>query len=101
VLKFFEIEGRFPEYAAEVPEQGVGRKELIGDLKRVVGKTEILFRMAEAAVERPEGTVRQVIYPAAGEATLRELATGAKAEEAPSTAQSTPCCAAADRRVER
>ena len=57
-------------------------KELIGDLKRVAGKTGILFRMAEAAVERPEGTVRQVIYPTAGEATLRELATEAKAEKA-------------------
>jgi len=57
-------------------------KELIGDLKRVAGKTGILFRVAEAAVERPEGTVRQVIYPAAGEATLRELATEAKAEKA-------------------
>jgi TnpA family transposase len=57
-------------------------KELTGDLKRVAGKTGILFRVAEAAVARPDGTVRQVIYPAAGEATLQDLAKEAKAEKA-------------------
>ncbi|MGH3546741.1 MAG: Tn3 family transposase [Pseudonocardiaceae bacterium] len=57
-------------------------KELLGDLKRVAGKTGILYRVAEAAVERPDETVRKVIYPAVGEATLRELAKEAKAEKA-------------------
>lgn len=57
-------------------------KELASDLRRVAGKTGILFRVAEAAVERPEGTVRQVIYPVAGEATLRDLAKEAKADKA-------------------
>ncbi|MGH8917991.1 MAG: DUF4158 domain-containing protein [Actinomycetes bacterium] len=56
-------------------------KELIGDLKRVAGKTGILFRVAEAAVGRPDDTVRRVIYPVAGEATLQELAKEAKAEK--------------------
>ena len=33
----------------------------------VRGKAGILFRVAEAAVGRPEGVVREVIFPAAGE----------------------------------
>jgi hypothetical protein len=57
-------------------------KELTDDLKRVSGKTGILYRVAEAAVTHPDETVRQVIYPAAGEATLLELAKEAKAERA-------------------
>jgi Tn3 transposase DDE domain/Domain of unknown function (DUF4158) len=57
-------------------------KELTDDLKRVTGKTWILYRVAEAAVAHPDETVRQAIYPVAGEATLRELAKEAKAERA-------------------
>ncbi|MGH3778983.1 MAG: Tn3 family transposase [Pseudonocardiaceae bacterium] len=57
-------------------------KELTDDLKRVTGKTGILYRVAEAAVAHPDDTVRRVIYPVAGEATLRELAKEAKAERA-------------------
>jgi TnpA family transposase len=53
-------------------EKRVG-KELLEDLKKVTGKTNLLFRMAEAAVENPEGTVREVLYPVVGEQTLKEL----------------------------
>jgi hypothetical protein len=62
-------------------------KELTGDLKRVAGKTGILFRVAEAAVARPDETVRQVIYPVAGEVTLRDLAKEAKSEKATFTSK--------------
>ena len=48
-------------------------KELLEDLKRVTGKTNLLFQMAEAAVENPEGTVREVLYPVIGEQTLKDL----------------------------
>ena len=48
-------------------------KELLQDLRRVTGKTNLLFRMAEAAVGNPEGTVREVLYPVVGEQTLKEL----------------------------
>jgi len=48
-------------------------RELLADLKRVNGKTSILFRMAEAAVGRPEGTVREVLFPVVGEGTLKDL----------------------------
>jgi hypothetical protein len=51
-------------------------KELIGELAHVPGKRGILGRMVNAALERPEGTVRQVVFPAVpgGEKTLRTLA---------------------------
>ncbi|HEY5356903.1 MAG TPA: Tn3 family transposase [Streptosporangiaceae bacterium] len=51
-------------------------KELIGDLAHVPGKRGILGRMVNAALERPDGTVRQVVFPAVprGEKTLRVLA---------------------------
>ena len=50
-------------------------KELVNAFKRVRGKENILFRVAEAALEAPEGTVRRVVFPAVsgGEQTLREL----------------------------
>jgi hypothetical protein len=54
--------------------------ELLADLKRVAGKHGILFRMAEAAIEHPDGIVREVLWPAAGgEYVLRKLVREAKA----------------------
>jgi hypothetical protein len=51
-------------------------KELIGELAHVPGKRGILGRMVNAALDRHEGTVRQVVFPAVpgGEKTLRTLA---------------------------
>ncbi len=51
-------------------------KAIFADLKRVHGKTGILFRVAEAAVEHPDETVRSAVFPVVGEKTLRELAAG-------------------------
>jgi hypothetical protein len=50
-------------------------KELLNAFKRVSGKEDILFHLADAALERPEAPVREVIFPAVrgGEQTLREL----------------------------
>ena len=48
-------------------------QELLGDLQKVRGKTTLLFKMAEAAVECPEGTVREVLYPVVSEQRLRDL----------------------------
>jgi len=56
-------------------------RELTADLRRVRGKEGILFRLAEAAVEHPEDTVREALYPAVAEKTLRELVREAKANE--------------------
>lgn len=56
-------------------------KQLTAELKRVRGKEGILFRLANAAIGRPEGTVRTVLYPVVGEKTLRDLVAEAKANE--------------------
>lgn len=50
-------------------------EQLINAFKKVSGKENILFKLGEASLGTPEGTVRQVVFPAVsgGEATLREL----------------------------
>jgi TnpA family transposase len=55
--------------------------EMLADLRRVRGKEAILFRLAEAAVEHPDGTVRRALYPVVSEATLRDLVKEAKANQ--------------------
>jgi TnpA family transposase len=54
---------------------------MLADLRHVRGKQGILFRLAEAAVEHPDDTVRQALFPVVGEATLRDLVAEAKANE--------------------
>jgi hypothetical protein len=51
-------------------------EELVNAFKRVTGKENILFAIAEASLYRPDDAVRQMVYPAVagGEQTLRELA---------------------------
>ncbi len=48
-------------------------QELLDDLKRVSGKQNLLFELAGAAIENPDGVVRQVLFPVVGEQTLRDL----------------------------
>jgi hypothetical protein len=48
-------------------------RELIEDLKRITGKTGLLYRLAEAALAHPEGTVKEVLFPVVDEQTLRDL----------------------------
>ncbi|MGH7746990.1 MAG: Tn3 family transposase, partial [Candidatus Dormibacteria bacterium] len=55
--------------------------ELIRDLKRVRGKEGILFRIAEVSLSHPDETVRTVVYPVAGEGTLRDLVREARSNE--------------------
>lgn len=55
--------------------------ELLDDLRRVRGKQGLLFAIADAAVTRPEDTVRAAIYPVVGEQTLRDLVREAKAND--------------------
>jgi TnpA family transposase len=47
--------------------------ELLGDLQKVHGKTTLLFKMAEAALEQPHGVVKEVLYPVVSEQTLSDL----------------------------
>jgi TnpA family transposase len=56
-------------------------RELTEGLRRVRGKETILFRLAEAAIEHPDDTVREALYPVVAEKTLRELVKEAKANE--------------------
>jgi len=48
-------------------------RELIADFKRVSGKNSLLFQIAEASLNHPDSAVKDVVYPIASEATLRDL----------------------------
>ena len=47
--------------------------KVINEFKKVTGKTNLLYEIASASIERPDDTVRQVVFPIAGEQTLRDL----------------------------
>lgn len=47
--------------------------ELVADLRRVRGKENLLFRLAEAALDHPDDTVRHALYPVVAPATLADL----------------------------
>jgi TnpA family transposase len=48
-------------------------RELLDDLKRVSGKQNLLFELAGAALDQPDGVVREVVFPVVGEQTLHDL----------------------------
>ncbi|MEK4787976.1 MULTISPECIES: Tn3 family transposase [Bacillus] len=48
-------------------------KEFLRDFRKVSGKTNVLFRMAEKAVEQPDGIIRDVLFPVVGEDTLKDI----------------------------
>ncbi|MEA3643369.1 MAG: Tn3 family transposase [Lamprobacter sp.] len=48
-------------------------RELLEDLKRVNGKQNLLFALAEATLAEPDGVVRNVVFPVVGEQTLQDL----------------------------
>ena len=48
-------------------------RELLDDLKRVSGKQNLLFELADAALAQPDGVVRDVVFPVVGEQTLHDL----------------------------
>jgi len=61
-------------------------EELLADVQSVRGKTGLLYRIAEAAAEKPDGVVRDVIFPVASEETIEKLvkeyrASGARFKE--------------------
>ena len=55
-------------------------KVYLGQLKKVVGKTQLLFKLAKAAKAQPEGTVKAVIFGAVSESIIEELVKEADAE---------------------
>lgn len=48
-------------------------RELLEDVKRVTGKQNLLFEIADATLGKPDGIVREVVYPVVSEETLRDL----------------------------
>ena len=46
---------------------------LLHDLRTVHGKTTLLFRIAEVAVNHPDGVIKEVVYPVVGKQTLHDL----------------------------
>lgn len=48
-------------------------RELLEDLKRVTGKQNLLFALADATLAEPDGVVRDVVFPVVGEQKLRDL----------------------------
>ena len=53
-------------------------QELVREFRKVAGKETLLFRLAEAAIARRDDTGRAVLYPVAGEKTLRDLVAGSR-----------------------
>ena len=49
------------------------KKTFIADVVRVTGKQQLLYKLAQAALTDPEGSVRDVIFSVVGEETLRRL----------------------------
>ena len=48
-------------------------RDMLTDLRRISGKQTLLFELAGASLERPDGTVREVVFPVVGEQTLQDL----------------------------
>jgi hypothetical protein len=80
-----EITDRLVELLLQIGRQmGVNAEKrvdeaLLADVKRVTGKTGLLFQMAEAALDHPKGQVDEVIYPVVGAQPLRALVKEARA----------------------
>ncbi|MFF8381613.1 DUF4158 domain-containing protein [Streptomyces sp. NPDC015661] len=56
-------------------------EQLTAELKKVRGKEGILFKLADAAIGKPDEVVRTALCPVVGERTLRDLVAEAKANE--------------------
>ena len=54
-------------------------KELLQDIKKVSGKVQLLFRIAEAVVEDPQGSIPDVIFPQVKHQVFQDLVAEAKA----------------------
>jgi TnpA family transposase len=53
-------------------------RKLLTDFIRVGGKQQLLFRLAEAMWDNPNGIIREVLYPLVGQERLRSLVHEAK-----------------------
>ena len=50
-------------------EKKIDKKQFVA-FKKIRGKASLLFKLAEAAVDQPEGIVKEVVYPVVPKKTL-------------------------------
>ena len=62
-------------------------KAQVAEFRRVNDKENVLFKLADGSLARPDEPVRDVVYPAVGEQTLKDLVAEAKATESRRKAQ--------------
>lgn len=48
-------------------------KVLLAEFKKVSGKNRLFIRVAEAALDNPDGVVREVVFPVGGQETLSDV----------------------------
>ena len=48
-------------------------KELLNDFRRVNGKTNLLYKMADAALKNPDGLIKDILFPVVDKSTLSAL----------------------------
>jgi len=48
-------------------------QSLVGDIKAVHGKNRLLYQLAEAALDKPDGVVKDVLFPVVNKETLAAL----------------------------
>ncbi|TYB62046.1 Tn3 family transposase [Microbispora tritici] len=56
-------------------------RQLTDELRKVRGKEGIIFKLADAAIGKPDEIVRRALFPVVGEKTLRDLVAQAKVNE--------------------
>lgn len=78
-LRAQEIRDNLAELLCDIIHRIASRSEkrvdnaIMRDIKRVYGKGRLLFRIAQASLKTPEGQVREVIFPVAGQDKLMEI----------------------------
>jgi hypothetical protein len=66
-------------------------KELVGELANVPGKRGIFTRMVDAALEHPDDTVREALYPVVPGGVKEHTPSGACSPGSPPPWPPTPC----------
>ena len=69
-------------------------QELVSEFRKVAGKETLLFRLAEAAIARPDDTVRAVVYPVAARRRCATWWSSTRPRGRPTGAPCRPRCAA-------
>jgi hypothetical protein len=59
-------------------EKKIDQRQFV-QFRKVRGKARLLFKLAEATVDQPDGIIKEVVYPVVGQKTLQELVAEFKA----------------------